>query len=553
MGSADSIASGSVNSTGAGFDIIGFLSNPAILKLIGVLAILATFYALIPERLRSTHANSMFALIGRALRPLAWLLLKPLQAVNSIIPHYLRRSAHPFVRILHRRESAWVAVVGVALLILFYWSPTPHPKFAAWVHNEVTFAVLTALLVWYILWWLAKDAPSGRSSGPLTHVIAWLGWEEDRLYSRPSATTVSKEVLNFLTYARGFGAVPKLYSSNGVAFDLLIADMEYLPYYYKADRLEDLTGLILPKFAPFINTLKGGETTRAGFVMGIPLRCGFQEILISNEVRDALMPTRQVMLSYKDLKIEDILALDPTGQTKIGIWNWYLPALSVLLAVYGNGACHLDDVCRFDETEVRRVLDQIMSLGIANRLVFMNSVEEIYVTARDHNLAAVYGAGSWALPAPFESTQAVSDANFIEECALLPAIPTEGLFAWIECATILSDSKSSDRNRAIELIKYWLSNETQKELMFGRTLRALPVTTEALQLARNNYRGVPPVLVLDQIVDHDLKMKHDVKIVPRRIPQTLDGKVYRADERLRSAWEMAWYEFEQWHKKAVHS
>ena len=102
---------------------------------------------------------------------------------------------------------------------------------------------------------------------------------------------------------------------------------------------------------------------------------------------------------------------------------------------------------------------------------------------------------------------------------------------WCECATVLQDEDSdeepgatrsvrrvADDKNAAKLINHWMSKETQKQLIRGETLRALPVTAEALSHVRTFDAGIRAVRVLEELLDGKDLPGPDITIMPRRIP-----------------------------------
>jgi hypothetical protein len=350
-------------------------------------------------------------------------------------------------------------------------------------------------------------------------VIAWEGWENDGLY-HPNLThnrRLTKRYLDFLLYLRGLGTVPVLYTSDKRPYDVLIADAEFLKIYGNEGRLysietfdqlnerwDHVTKFIRNDMQHFVRI---GNQRRA-----IPCRWGFQEILVNQN----LFQQKQHQCEYASLRIETLLK--ENENLHVGIWNWFLPTISVILATNG---IPLSDAHSQSGNKVKDCLAPIMNPQWRHRIHLINKIDEISRKMRSDHVDIVYGAGSWALP--------------YSEKSVVCLVPDAGVFTWTECAAILNDRVGSD-SRASALIHHWLCDDTQKLLRYGPPSRALPAIGDILKDTYDNDEKHPASKTLRALLDEHLEPRDRHKIVPRHLPP---GPI-------QIEWEHQWALFRDW-------
>jgi hypothetical protein len=351
-------------------------------------------------------------------------------------------------------------------------------------------------------------------------VIAWEGWEDARLY-HPNITFDKKlttKYLDFLLYLRGLGTVPVLFTSDRRPYDVLVADAEFLKIYRTEDRLRNMETFAelnerWENTAPFIRDEMLPFIRLGGPRRAIPCRWGFQEVLAKDPLRQELVTAG---LKYTSLRIEDLLRRH--DNLNIGIWNWFLPSISTMLATHG---VPLKQVHLQSGNQIKDCLQPIMDRpDWRHRIHLINRIEEIASKMRSEHVDIVYGAGSWALP--------------YAETSIHCLVPDEGVFTWTECAAILNGDGGNVR--AAALIRHWLSDDTQKLLRAGNTSRSLPTIEAVLRDTYENDQGHPARPTLRLLLNEHLVPRAASKIFPRCLP----------DVTTQTEWEREWARFRDW-------
>jgi len=394
-------------------------------------------------------------------------------------------------------------LLGGVLLV----SPQPtvvssHPKFSA-TYIVGSFAMLLPAVVGIVVLTFRS-----HRKGRQIQVIAWKGWDDEEIYGHFKRT-----LPDFLLYERGFDTVPRVtYRSD--EFDVLVCDIEFLHRYHKSKQLADLAPLgaisdLWQKTIPIIRQKArvACQSDDGRILLGIPIQFGFQEILVNptsftGDFRAILTEapaTHQSKVSYSDFKLLDLLT---KTNALIGIWNWYLPALSLLQLTEGvslgdvsKAPGHVEEITRFLCDPTHR-----------SRFVLLNRLESVSQALEDGTVGVVLGAGSWAIP-----------VNNSAQARIKPIVPREGLLMFINCATVLNSADAAPV-RAVPLIQHWRNCRTQSKLCDNNTFRAIPVTQESFNELYGGTHAHPSLFTLTAMLTKDGEAHDTSKISLRELP-----------------------------------
>jgi spermidine/putrescine-binding protein len=343
----------------------------------------------------------------------------------------------------------------VAAVAELYLMPDPFSMtWVKWVLAVLLFLVAFASLGVY----LVEQRRHRRKS---LQVIAWAGFAEPEIVK--PYEKISR--LALLEYVRGIDRVVNLKLEDSF-FDVLVTDIEFLDRHNIGKKLKELSGAPFPSLRDrVVRGLRDATLKHCGAWLGIPVRWGLNDIIINEtKVKQLFGPQFQVT-SYQDLRLDRIIPLS-RPECEIGIWNWYLPSLLVMLL--GDGVpLHREELANADLDRVKRCIDLI--LNNPDRFLLFDDPAEATSHLRDGHVWTVLGGGSWMLP--FEPEQRRD---------LKAILPQEGALMWIECAGIINHAEKSER-KAASLIEYLLEKQTQRELSRRRAYRTFPATREALE------------------------------------------------------------------------
>ena len=306
-------------------------------------------------------------------------------------------------------------------------------------------------------------------------VIAWHGWEENEIWEG-----MRKQKPDILTYVGSFELPSRLMYRNSL-FDVIVADLEFLPGYFAGAAIMNLKNFLKSPsenitwrthFDNTVGLLNENEkliitevADRSDkFVMGLPMEFAFQEILLNDkakklliqEERDRLLPHHDCPpylrpLSYKTFGLNALLEKE---DLKIGLWNWYLPTLSILLLIEGSDIANLWNT----GASVRPIIDKIKDHKDQFRL--LDDQRSVYASFKS-GIDIVLGAGSWALP----NRDAGSEY-------ILQVIPKEGIIAWATAAAVLN---RPDAGKGVihGLLDYLRTSKAQTAITEGNERRSL--------------------------------------------------------------------------------
>lgn len=355
-------------------------------------------------------------------------------------------------------------------------------------------------------------------------VIAWKGWEEPDLHKEQA------DQMDMLLYERGFDRLPNL-EYGGNPFDLLVVDLAYVRMNHSYRRIKDMSSYghdsLWNKLPVFIQSLAGSICRRGtGERLAVPVEFGFSELLVcpskfSGELGDTLKELHSChaswvrgdaelpppTLSYKDFELNKLLADYP--DLKIGLWDWYLPSILHLLL--------LDS--RPDEQIERRGIAEAVASGsdLVNRAlkpilthksgVFKTIGDPKAITAdiREGKLHMVIGSGSSALP--------LGNRKNVD---CVPIVPREGVFTWMNCATIVNECDQGD-DGVRSLLEAWFSSETQKSLSESDEYRALPAVMSVFDDLLETHPALPTLYQVTHTNDHRARFVDELpaRDVPR--------------------------------------
>ena len=336
-------------------------------------------------------------------------------------------------------------------------------------------------------------------------LIAWDGFNEDEVKSSFS----SKPRPDILEYVRGVEKVTHL-KYEGSLFDVLIADVEFLTRHNLGQKLLSLQG---PHYEPLWDKIPLAlrmQIKNAGNQLGIPVRCGLNAIIINTRAAEKVLGNPHIS-SYSDLQLSKILPVSTT-QCRIGIWNWYLPSLSILLLT--EDRISLQNVWAQPLGKIKTIIDIMVDINNRDKFLLLDDPKD----ATDHlvngDVWVIPGGAGWLMPLESERRK---DLKVI--------VPQEGAIMWVECAAIIRNPEGGeDLSRG--LIQHYLESKTQLLLAQRRAYRTCPVTTEAL---RALSAPIASVVDCNNIFDGD---RLRAEVVLRKLPQDAP------------AWEECWEKVE---------
>lgn len=395
-------------------------------------------------------------------------------------------------------EYGWLCTIAVLLILLDFvlvWS-VPLP---AALQQKSWFPVLQWVLPWAIpllsCFLVALGVILRRKSRHL-QLIAWNGFNEPEIvksYRGPR--------LDILEYVRGIDRVTHLRYGKSL-FDVLISDVEFLTRHHDPHNLLFLDKLDYEDFWDLIPPELRFRVEAAGRCLGIPVRCGLNDIVVNSRGFEKALskPPTKSGLSYRELSLSTIVN---NTDIRIGLWNWYLPTLGVLLLTEGVA---LNRVWDQKAVTVKAITDFIVQHK--HRFLLFDQPGDATRFLKANQVWTVLGAGGWLIP-----------ANAAERGNLIALVPNEGVLMWVECAAII-DNREAHQAFSKDLIKHLLQPSTQHLLAERHAYRACPVTVSAIRDLSKDMDWVQ-TFNIDRIFDFDstknLPLKD--KVVLRELPK----------------------------------
>lgn len=358
------------------------------------------------------------------------------------------------------QDLGWRMAAGFLLIIAGIILPLVNPVPEV-LKNKFPIIVwcMPWLLIFCGIWFLVLVFVQRKKRG--LQLIAWNGFNE-----REVRSPYKKSRLDVLEYVRGIEKVTHL-KYEGSLFDVLIADVEFLKRHDIGRKLLPLTGT---NYEPLWNNIPLSlrmAISERGNNLGIPIRCGLNAIIINKDMAREIFKGNTIT-SYKDLQLSKILS-ECTDKRRIGLWNWYLPTLSILLLTEGKplnenlwGLPNL-------ENDLRRITDSIVDNNNKEKFLLLNDPKNATDHLIEKDVWIILGGAGWLMP--LESSRRKN---------LEVIIPTEGAIMWVECASIIRNPEGNE-TLSRSLIEYLLESTTQIQLAQRRAYRTCPVTIEAFQ------------------------------------------------------------------------
>lgn len=376
----------------------------------------------------------------------------------------------------------------------------------------------------------------------LHHVIAWEGMEAPLSHGASSTDLPDRE---FLLIRGSLEQLPWLSfrhsgKNENEEFITLVCDIEYLFGYKKHGRIREIANNVtaqrlinmidtrVKSLAKSLTILDDNSISRpignSIFKLGIPIRFGFQEILVNvDRVKRSfieMLDSQSENLSYRDLPLEVLLSNLVEGFT-LGLWSVPHATLSVLalLEEYPmNESIDSQDYQMFwrsifGKTTLKERMDsavkKLLDPTNLSQWEIVDSPASIWEELSDSgNVGIMIGAGSWALPeggcirvsGPVDAASQNQD-NGVNK--IIPLLPKEGLLGWIDCAAILDERKHNVNDiDPFSVVNYWLKHDAQLNLSStNNTLRACPVTRTALsQVSKDKHH--PSIQALNRFINN---------------------------------------------------
>ena len=195
--------------------------------------------------------------------------------------------------------------------------------------------------------------------------------------------------------------------------------------------------------------------------------------------------------SYSNVRLSTILP-QCTAQCRIGLWNWYLPTLSILLLTEGIG---LKNIWSQLGTTIRTITDTIVNNK--DKFLLLDDPTDATNHLVSGDIWIIPGGAGWLMPLDESRRQ-----------NLEVIVPKEGAIMWIESASII---RNPEGNEVLSrtLIEYLLESKTQIQLAQRRAYRTCPVSTEALQALP---APIATVVDYNNIFDASFHLKPNVEL-----------------------------------------
>lgn len=254
------------------------------------------------------------------------------------------------------------------------------------------------------------------------------------------------------------------------------------------------------------------------------------------KVREGLsVDSQEGYWSHADFRLLDLLE----DGTRVGLWHWYVPALTKWLLSYFKDK-KVSDLKRLklwdgrsdpfsslaDESgPLHDLRDDMQRLGkellsnedFRKRLWICEDMSEMRVALNGNNFNAgvLLGIGSTVLK--------TTDNDIVR------IRPREGITMWINCAAALHPKQSRhSRGRAdsLDLIQYWLRDDVQMrmlQLQLDTDYFGLPVNQNVLRNAMEDpkFKSHPAFLTLSELLEPNGLSFRANAVAPRVLPLQL--------------------------------
>ena len=386
-------------------------------------------------------------------------MFNPLKLFTEIIKSF---------QYLDKHGKFFVGLIGSVLLISFlsYWDK--NRATLKQYESLFFFILMSIILICTIIAFIKYiDDLSYPNKKKGVNLIAWEGFGEDPITE--DFKSGKKTPLDVLEYVRGLDRLTTL-KYNRLLFDVLIADIEYLRLHNVSNRLVKLEDSDFKNLWEKIPNSLQIPIREQGELLGIPVRCGLNDIVLNLELSKDQLPNQTIALleatsgpnypglSYSDFSLEKLLVNN--SDRKIGLWNWYLPTLSVLLLT--KGISPIEKIWQQTQQTIEEITEDIVKNR--NKFLLYDTPERATFGLENNEVWILFGGGTCLLPGDSELRKKFKSV-----------IPEQGAILWVECASMLADSELSK-----SFIDFILQKDVQCKLANRRAYRACPVTIEAL-------------------------------------------------------------------------
>jgi hypothetical protein len=242
----------------------------------------------------------------------------------------------------------------------------------------------------------------------------------------------------------------------------------------------------------------------------VPIRAGIHDIVFAkNKFNDFKRHSNVTMpndgFGYEDFSLSRILdytkVLNPNHHAtqKIGIWNWYIPSIPILVLHHQFSAIkqslgntpidqffqnyHLSKEERSKtkiyylqmETWINETIDFIKEN--IRYFEFINDPIEAQEKMANGDIWCLLGGGSFLIN-PKIRREKVLEVEII--------IPKEGTLIFVECIAIIAGNDSEDKEELEKLVRSFLDIEWQKGLILRNSYHSCPTTHKALEFVHQN-------------------------------------------------------------------
>jgi hypothetical protein len=370
---------------------------------------------------------------------------------------------------------------------------------------------------------------------PKINILAWVGWEVLEWRSPHNPGTFLMRVQT-LYYNRGISTDTTVYTGMREGFHIELLDAERLATENVDEQNRALAQLHADNHEIVQNIFDNSKMNSDVAKYGVPVRFGFNEIIYSSNCS-----------VFKNIKGRSITELKLSGLRQkwladhnknlpftILLWDWYLPTMATLLAIYASkedlrddcGHHTINQVFDFSKEQVEKISEKIkadfeaLSDDEKYGPVIFKKAQDVRVMQRaiqdnirdikiKEKFLIALGSGSTAVGAK-------------ENTGVSAFHPQEGILTWVELASLVKAHR--DNPTAINVIgSLLLSDSTQRELLSSNSIApyGLPTRKESLQRVFQ-FNGARLAAETAKYAWEEIKKERPTPLVLRRIPKCRD-------------------------------
>lgn len=310
------------------------------------------------------------------------------------------------------------------------------------------------------------------------NLLCWTGYEEDPVVKGFEEKYGVK--VNFKLFPTSTELYAMLETAEEGEWDVCTPDTPWIPKMVEAGMLQPLDMSKYPEVNNFFDKWKNFEEVKVdGEQYGIVSHWGYYGVIYNTE-----------HVSPEEASTMNVL-WDSKYQNKVGIYDWYLPNMSMISIMLGN-----DKPVEIDDATFAQIESKLEELGKNSPVICATPSDVIQSMANGSTDVCV--AGEWL------AITLAADGYPVDI-----SIPETGAMSWAECVSICAGAKNQKAAEA--WIEYIISPEAQAKLAWADCYHAPVPNMKAADYLTDEQKDMLKVYdpeyseyVMDHLVDRQM-------------------------------------------------